>query len=89
MPSFKRSLVVEQFQGNYLKYSPPSIERRVKRKKSIIFQSVVTDKVVFGAIYSTLCTKTIILLGVGESGGYSPRLFAARQIVTIHLLLSE
>ena len=39
--------------------------------KSIISQLIVTDKVVFGAIYLTcgVYTKTIIHFGVGESGG--------------------
>ena len=48
--------------------SPPSIERRVKLKKSIIFQFIVTDRVVFGAIYSTcvVYTKTIIHLHIDE-----------------------
>ena len=35
-------------------------------------------------------TKTIIHLSVGESGGYLPRRFAARQIsTTIHLHFGE
>ena len=63
-------------------------------KKSIIFQLIVTDKVVFGAIYSTcvIYTKTTIIihLGVSESGGYLPCHFMARQIsTTIHHHLSE
>ena len=75
-------------------YSPPSIEQHVKPTKSIIFQFIVTDKVVFGTIYSTcvVYAKTIIIihLGVGENGGYLPCCFTARQIsTTIHLLISE
>ena len=37
----------------FVKCSPSSIEGRVKHKKSIIFQFIVADKVVFGAIYSS------------------------------------
>jgi len=57
-------------------YSPPSIEWRAKLQKSITFQLNVTDKVVRSAIFSTcvVCTKTIIHLGVAESGGYLPPL---------------
>ena len=38
------------------------------------FGLIVTDKVVFGAIYLTcvISTMTIIHLGVVESGGYLP-----------------
>ena len=39
-------------------YSPPSIERRGKLQKSIIFQFIATDKVVFGAIFSTCVVYT-------------------------------
>lgn len=63
--------------------SPPSIDRRAKLYKSIIFQLIVTNEVIFGVIFSTcvVYTKTIIYLDVGESGGYLP----ARQIFsTIH-----
>ena len=50
------------------------MERRAKLSKSIIFQLIVTDKVVLCAIYSTCAryTKTIIHLGVGESKGNRP-----------------
>ena len=53
-------------------YSPPCIEWRAKLQKSIIFQLNVTDKAVRGAIFSScvVYTKTIIHLGIGESGGY-------------------
>ena len=49
-------------------YSPPNIKRRTKLLKSIIFQLIVADKVVFGPIFSTfvLYTKTIIHLGAGK-----------------------
>ena len=49
-------------------YSPSSIELRAKLEKSIIFLLIVSDIVVFGAIYSTcvVYTKTIINLGVSE-----------------------
>ena len=66
-------------------YSPP-IEHRATREtqKSIIFQFNVTDKVIIGAIFSNcvVYNKTIIHLGVGESGGCLPRRFAAK--VNIH-----
>ena len=47
-------------------------------------QLIVTDKAVFGTIYSNCLTntKTIIHLSVGESGGYLPCRFTARQIST-------
>ena len=54
----------------------------------------MTDKVVFGTIFS-ICvvyikTTIIIHLGVGESGGYLPCRFVAGQIsTTIHLYLGE
>ena len=73
-------------------YSLPRIKRRSKLQNSIIFQFIVTDKVVFGAIFSTcvVYTKTIIHLSVGESGGYLPRCFASRQIsTTVHLHFGE
>ena len=38
----------------FVKCSPSSIERRVKHNKSIIFQFIDADKVVFGAIYSSV-----------------------------------
>ena len=55
-------------------YSPPSIERCMKPKKSIIFQFIVADKVVFGAIYSTcvLYTKPNIPLAASRLGKYPP-----------------
>ena len=56
-------------------YSPPCIKRCTKLQKLTIFQFIVTDKVVFGTIFSTcvVYTKTIIIhLGVSESGGYLP-----------------
>ena len=54
--------------------SPPSIDRRAKLYKSIIFQLIVTNEVNFGVIFSTcvVYAKTIIYLDVGESGGYLP-----------------
>ena len=53
-------------------FSPPCIDWCAKLQKSIICQLNVTDKTVRGAIFSTcvVYTKTIIHLGVGESGGY-------------------
>ena len=48
--------------------------------------------IVCGVYYLTVLvyTKTIIHLSVGESGGYLPRCFAARQIsTTIHLHFGE
>ena len=52
-----------------------------------------TNKVAFWAVSYSACvvyTKTIIHLSVGESGGYLPRRFAARQIsTTIHLHFGE
>ena len=74
-------------------YLPQSIKQHVKLKKSILFQFIVTDKVVFDAIYSTCVVyiKTIIIiiviiiiiiiiihLGVGKSGGYLQSHEAAR-----------
>ena len=73
-------------------YSPPCIKWHAKLQKSIIFQVFVKDKVVFGTIFSTsvVHTKTIIHLGVSESGGYLPCHFAAQQLSTnIHLHLNE
>ena len=57
-------------------YSPPRIKQRAKLQKSIIFQFIVTGKVVIGAIFSNcvVYTKTIIHLGVGETCGYLPPL---------------
>ena len=52
----------------------------------------MTNKLVFGANFSTcvVYTKIVIHLGVGESGGYLPRRFASRQIsTTIYLQLNE
>ena len=52
-----------------------------------------TNKVTLWAASYSACvvyTKTIIHLSVGESGGYLPRRFAARQIsTTIHLHLNN
>ena len=57
----------------------------LKLKKSIIYQLIVTDKLVLGAIYSTclVYTTTIIHLAIGKKGGYLPSSEA------IHLHLSE
>ena len=84
-----RALVIIQ-----LLYLPLSIEQHSKLKKLIIFQFIVTDKVVFGAIFLTCAvyTKRIIIihLSVSESGGYLPCCFASQQIsASIHLHLSE
>ena len=49
---------------------------------------IITDKVVFGDIFSNceVHTKKGTHFGVGKSGGYLPRRFVARQIsITIHL----
>ena len=54
---------------------------------------IFTKKVILWAASYTACvvySKTIIHLSVGESGGYLPRRFAARQVsTTIHLHFSE
>ena len=55
---------------------------------------IVTSKVTLGAASYSACvvyTKTVIMhRSVGESGGYLPRRFAARQIpTTIHLHFGE
>ena len=71
-------------------YSPP----RSRRKKQNDFcRYIVTNKVtIWSASYSAcvVYTKTIIHLSAGESGGYLPCHFAARQIsTTIHLHFGE
>ena len=54
----------------------------------MVFVAIFSQKVTLWAASYSACvvhTKTIIHLSVGESGGYLPRRFAARQIsTTIH-----
>ena len=63
------------------------------KKNKMAFVVILSQKVAFWAASYSACvvyTKTIIHLSVGESGGYFPRRFAARQISTIiHLHFGE
>ena len=64
------------------------------KKNKIAFVAIFSQIKVtlWAASYSAsvVYTKTIIHLSVGESGGYLPRRFAARQIsTTIHLHFGE
>jgi len=54
--------------GLFTKYSPMSIKLCAKLQKLTIYQLIVTDKVLFGAIFSTcvVYTKTMIHLHLGE-----------------------
>ena len=64
------------------------------KKNKIAFVAIFSQikVILWAASYSAsvVYTKTIIHLSVGESGGYLPRRFAARQIsTTIHLHFGE
>ena len=84
------------------KWSPVSLDRSIFRKCvkllyifTLLYfcRYIFTNKVTLWAasyLACVVCTKTIIHLSVGESGGYLPCCFAARQIsTTIHLHFNE
>ena len=61
------------------------------KKNKMAFVDILSQvNLLFGPLACVVYTKTIIHLSVGESGGYLPRRFAARQIsTTIHLHFGE
>ena len=63
-----------------------------EKQNGFCWYFVVNKVTLWSASYSAcvVYTKTVIHLSVGESGGYLPRRFAARQIsITIHLHFGE